>query len=99
MVSAAKDSGSNLWPSGVSDIEDLPYDLSIAIDQALRILSWQENLGSEEMPPQWMWHLDWEIEAWFIDVKNKREEKYNPKGNSTQDDAAWEDNEYASRFK
>mgnify|MGYP001011378439 len=40
------------------------------------ILSWQENLPSDEMPPYWMWHLDWEIEDWFRKVQRKRDAKY-----------------------
>lgn len=40
------------------------------------ILTWQENLPSEETPPDWMWHLDWELEGWFEEVQRKRDEKY-----------------------
>lgn len=101
LASASKDGGGGqaLWPRDVTSIEDLPYDLSIAIDQAYRICGWQENLQSDEMPPQWMWHLDWEIEAWFIDVQRMREEKYGMKSDDNYDSGDREDNEYAARFK
>ena len=46
------------------------------LNHALMILSWQENLPSDEMPPYWMWHLDWEIEDWFRKVQRKRDAKY-----------------------
>lgn len=96
---------SSLWPEGVTNIEDLPNDLAVAIDQAIRITHWQENLGADELPPQWMWHLDWELEAWFLDVQKKRNEKYsggdNSSSNSDTDDSSreWQENAYASRFK
>ena len=90
-----------MWPRDVSCVEDLPADLAVAIEQAVTILSWQENLVSEEMPPKWMWHLDWEIENWFIAVKNKREARYNkdPSDDSEGSDSDWEDNEYAQKYK
>jgi hypothetical protein len=40
------------------------------------IVSWQENLPDEEMPPEWMWPLDHELVLWFDEVKRKRDEKY-----------------------
>lgn len=33
---------------------------------------WQENLGREDMPPRWMWHLPWELDDWFKDVDARR---------------------------
>ena len=47
------------------------------MSQALTILNWQENLGSEDMPPEWMWTVDDELEIWFDEVKARREERYN----------------------
>lgn len=99
VTSAAKDGGGvrALWPRDVHFVEDLPADLSVALEQALRICSWQENLQADEMPPNWMWHLDWEIEAWFIQVKKARDEKY---GKESEDEPTdWEENEHASRFR
>ena len=51
------------------------------------------------MPPYWMWHLDWEIESWFVKVKEAREKKYGSDSSSANDDASFEENEYAARFK
>lgn len=48
----------------------------MAIAHANSILDWEANLPSDEMPPPWMWHLDAEIEEWFIEVKRARDEKY-----------------------
>lgn len=60
-----------------------------------------ENLDSDEMPPRWMWHLDWELETHFKKVKEARETKYGTKKDSLEieENAEWEDNIYASRFK
>jgi hypothetical protein len=40
------------------------------------ILSWQENLPDDEMPPEWMWPLDHELVGWFDEVQRKRDERY-----------------------
>jgi hypothetical protein len=48
----------------------------LAIAHAHRILGWQENLLSEEQPPQWMWPFESELELWFEEVDQKREERY-----------------------
>ena len=69
-------SGQSLWPRGCETIEDLPGDLSIAIDQAFRIISWLENYTEEELPPSWMWPLDHEITPWFEQVAANRRRKY-----------------------
>jgi hypothetical protein len=61
-------------------------DLSAAIDHALLVLNWQENLPGDEMPPQWMWAFDDELELWFEDVEAKREAKYG--GGSSGDEQA-----------
>ena len=75
-------SGVVLLPRGVSCIEDVPADLAMAIDHAYKILSWQENLQEDEIPPRWMWGLDWELEAWFEEVEILRKSKYS----NTDDD-------------
>jgi hypothetical protein len=71
-----------------------------AVDHALRILSWLENLPSDEMPPSWMWCLDWEIESHFKTVDAQRKVKYGESSEADEDpDAQWEENVYATRFK
>jgi hypothetical protein len=57
-----------------------------------RILNWQENLASEEMPPAWMWSLDDDLEDWFDRVKADRDEKY---GRNSSDDWGGIKNEWA----
>ncbi len=60
------------------------------MNHALTIISWQENLPSDEMPPYWMWHLDWEIEDWFKMVQRKRDQKYGK--SSVEEDVEYEEN-------
>lgn len=57
-------------------MEDAPADLVAAIEHGLKILNWHENLQEEELPPKWMWHLDWELERWFEEVDALRKQKY-----------------------
>jgi hypothetical protein len=47
-----------------------------AVNHAYLVLSWQENLPRDEIPPEWMWPLDDDLEAWFEEVQAKRDEKY-----------------------
>lgn len=47
------------------------------------MLSWQENLSKEEMPPEWMWLLDEDLIEHFDRVNEDRIAKY---GGSSQDD-------------
>jgi hypothetical protein len=32
------------------------------------ILGWYANLPRKSIPPEWMWHLDYELERWFDDL-------------------------------
>lgn len=103
MASTTKQTGSGhlLWPEGLN-AESIHNDLFVVIEHALRIISWQENLPSDECPPSWMWHLDWEIEDWFKQLKTKRDNKYGTKTASYDDDedsGLWEENLLFERMK
>lgn len=77
------------------NIETVPADLMLCIDHAIRILGWQENLAEDEMPEHWKWHLDWEIEEHFKQVKIQREAKYGT--SSTDSDETYEDEDLFER--
>lgn len=64
----------------------MPADLLHAIEHANRVLDWQENLSSEEMPPEWMWPLDDEIVQWMDRVVEERKERFGGGGSSRDDD-------------
>lgn len=101
MVSVAKSGGygESLFPEGTTALT-IPHDLHTALEQAYRILSWQENLPEEEMPAKWQWHIDWELDTHFAEVARKREAKYGPTGDSDQQpEDLWEDNSHSARFK
>lgn len=48
----------------------------MAVSHALNVLSWQENLVDAEVPPEWMWPLNDELEAWFDAVEAQRKDRY-----------------------
>ena len=90
----------SLYPVGCSSIEDLPCDLSIAIEQGCRIALWYENYTEEEMPPKWMWHLEWELETHFEEIEQIRKSKYGDSDSSDMDSGgSYDQNELADRFK
>jgi len=66
----------------------MPADLMIAIEHAHRILDWQENLTKDEIPPQWMWHLDKELESHWEMVEEKRKDKSGGSGSSSDDEGS-----------
>lgn len=46
----------------------------MAVSHALTIINWQENLITDEMPPEWMWPLNEELDDWFAEVKRARDD-------------------------
>lgn len=63
MVSVAKQTGSgaSVWPAGTNASTTSDEFLSVYA-HTLNILGWFENVPSSDIPPAWMWHLDWELE-------------------------------------
>lgn len=57
----------------------------VAIEHAHTVLDWQENLTQDEMPPQWMWHLDEEVGPFLEEVFRDRRESMGGNGNETAD--------------
>jgi hypothetical protein len=62
----------------------------------MTILSWQENLTSEETPPEWMWPVTHELEVWFERVEAERDERY---GSDDRDQVPLMENELARELK
>ena len=84
-------------PSGCGSIEDIPVDLFRAIQHAERIVSWQENLMDDEMPPRWMWPFEEKLSSWFEDVKSKR--NGGESNSDSGENPSMIGNEFAQRFK
>lgn len=90
-----------MWPQGTT-IETAPVDFIVAFNQAVKINSWFENLASDEIPPHWMWELDWELDLHFKRVKEERDKKYGTGDDSSSDaESNLQDagNQYAARFR
>lgn len=64
------------------------------VAHAHRILEWQENLQTDEMPPEWMWPHDDELELWFEEVDRARKERYGGGGDDSGSETMLK-NEYA----
>lgn len=62
------------------------------------LIQLQEDLSSDEMPPEWMWPLPWEMGQWIDRVVRERKAKYG----GTDDDfdsAEYTENEFAAEWK
>lgn len=77
--------GGNFWPEG---IENAPYNLVAAVNEALMVLSWFEKLPKDEMPPRHIWWSGKLIDKWFKDVEKKRKAKSSSKGPSSTYESA-----------
>ncbi len=64
--------GGNFWPEG---IQHAPYNLVLAVNEALMVLSWHEKLPKDEVPPRHIWWSGELIDKWFQDVERKRKSK------------------------
>ena len=93
LVRTARATGHSLWPEGCSTIDDVSNDLISAIAHASNVINWRENMSKEEVPPEWMWPFNEELDEWFDEVEFQRSQKYG--GGSDADDADMDRNEYA----
>ncbi len=75
----------------------------MAVNHALTVISWHENLPMEEQPPREIWHSPELVEDWFRDVEEKRKSKYDGGGRkssySDADDAPMASNELAESLR
>lgn len=72
-------------------MEEVSWDLALAISHAFSILSWHENRPKDKIPPKWMWPHDGELEKFFKRVDNEDSSEDSDEGSLT--------NEYADRFR
>jgi hypothetical protein len=54
-------------------ITDIPFDLVNAINEALVVFSWYENLPKDEQPPRHIWWSGDLLDKWFKDVQEQRD--------------------------
>lgn len=74
LVSATQRAGDfrSMYPKGCERVTDIPWFLQVAIDQALMILNWRENLTTEEVPPEHIWEDADGLDEWWQRVQAKR---------------------------
>ena len=71
----------------------------MAVNTALTVISWFENLPKDEQPPRHIWHSADLVDKWFREVEKQRNSKYGGKGRRSSyddaDDVPMTRNEYA----
>ena len=67
----------------------MPHDLVYALNEALTVLSWHENLPKDEIPPRHIWWDSEAVEDWFRKVQEARDRRFGSgkKSESTFDQA------------
>jgi hypothetical protein len=48
----------------------------VAIEQALTVLSWYENVTKDEVPPEYLWEDPTGLEQWWASVQEKRDSAF-----------------------
>lgn len=72
----------------------------MAIEQALTILSWHENVTKDEVPPEYLWEDSEGLEMWWASVKDKRELPYRSSSSGSDErPSELEENELARAFR
>lgn len=87
-----------------SPISEAPYDLVTAVNFALSVISWHENLPQEEVPPRHLWWSEDLLEEWFQGVRERRKEKTEGGKNTrssyeTAQDVPMTENELAAQYR
>lgn len=70
-----------------------------AVDQALRVISWFENLPKDEQPPRHIWWSEKMLEEWFEDVRDKRGSGRKRSSYEQADDVPMDRNELADGLR
>lgn len=64
--------GGSFWPEGIHKASNV---LVQAVNEALMVLGWYENLPKEEVPPRNIWWSGELLDDWFQDVEKRRDRK------------------------
>lgn len=102
MVRAAQQAGdiASLYPEGCTRVAQIPWFLQVAIEHALTVLNWLENLPKNEVPPRRIWADTEGLEQWWNKVEDLRSSDYPLTGASSSDeDGAGTENDLARAFK
>lgn len=105
MVRAVKGLGGDISSLIPGPIWEAPHDLVTAINDALSVISWHENLPEDEQPPRHIWWSEELLEQWFQGVRERRKEKTGSAGSRRRssyddaDDVPMAENELAARYR
>ncbi len=61
--------------------------LVVAVNTALMVISWHENLPRDEQPPRAIWWSGELLDEWFRNVEDERSSKSGSKKRSSYDEA------------
>jgi hypothetical protein len=75
--------GGPFWSEGIDKVD---HQLVQAVNEALMVLAWFENLPKEEIPPRHIWWSVDMLDQWFEDVGKRRKRQASGK-KSTYDTA------------
>jgi hypothetical protein len=84
-IRIARDFGtvSQVLPPGLS-LYDAPHTFVEAIRSTIVFLGWQDSLEFKEIPPKRVWLDAKKLDAWFKDVKAKREDEMKGRSNTAE---------------
>jgi hypothetical protein len=73
----------------------------MAVNTALMVISWHENLPRDEQPPRSIWWSGELLDEWFRNVEDQRSEKSADRQSSYKDadDAPMQSNELAAGLR
>ena len=57
-------------------MSDVPWYLQVAIEHALTVLNWYENLPKNEVPPKHLWCDPDGLELWWAKMEERRSEGF-----------------------
>jgi hypothetical protein len=74
----------------------------VAIEQALLIISWRENLQRDETPPEYLWEDAKGLELWWGRVEDKRRDGFStgsPDGSDDPESPDLVENDFARELR
>jgi hypothetical protein len=69
-------------------IYEAPWSIVVALNHALTVISWHENLPKDEQPPRHIWWSGDLVAEWFADVEEQRNSRYGGKRKRSSYDEA-----------
>ena len=103
LIRATKGLGGDISTLIQGPIHEAPHDLVSAVNEALSVISWHENLPEDEQPPRSIWWSGELLDKWFKGVRERREERYGSKKHRSSyadaDDVPMMENELLSEYR